>query len=77
MNSLISPLFNHDGINQTYAKMQLIYHCKSENKIYLTKLSDEKCADGFLHQVIRFNTAQVIINKEIKLFLLIISKLGK
>ena len=47
----------HYGISQTYAKMQLIHRYKGENKIYRTKVSDEKCTNRFLLQVIRFNMA--------------------
>ena len=45
----------HYVISQTHAKMQLIYRCKRENEMDLTKISDWKCANGFLHQVIRLN----------------------
>ena len=67
-NVVLSSLCYHYGISQTYVKMQLIYSCKRENGIYLTKLSDKNALMVFLG---------VIINKEIKLFLLITSKLAK
>ena len=33
-------LIRHCATTMAYAKMQLVYHCKRENKIYLTKLLD-------------------------------------
>ena len=36
----ISSLCYHYGISQTYAKMHLVYCCKHENEVDLTKLSD-------------------------------------
>ena len=41
----ISTLCYHYGIS---AKMQLIYPRKHKNEVYLTKLSDQKSALGFL-----------------------------
>ena len=33
----MASLCQHYGISQTYVKMQLIYHCKRESEIYITK----------------------------------------
>ena len=57
--------------------MKLIYRYKGENEIFLTEPYNKNCANSSMHSVIRFNMAYVIINKEIKKFLLIISKVAK
>ena len=36
----LSSLCYHYGISQACAKIELIYRCKLENEIYLTKLSN-------------------------------------